>query len=88
MNPSRRPPLPIAPLAILILACAAPAQACSVCFGDPNSSMSQAAVRGVFVLLGVIGLVLGGIATIGGCWIVRAARATPAHRRKSLFLAE
>ncbi|HET7623992.1 MAG TPA: hypothetical protein VFM25_01915 [Verrucomicrobiae bacterium] len=37
--------------------------ACSVCYGDPNSSMSKGLVWGIFVLLGVIVAVLGGIST-------------------------
>lgn len=77
-----------ATLAVVLCASARAAEACSVCFGDPSSSMSQAALRGVLVLLGFVGLVLGGIATVGGCWIIRACRATRAADRKSLFLAE
>ena len=38
------------------------AQACSVCFGDPNSSLSKGAVAGVSVLLLVVLGVLGGVA--------------------------
>lgn len=38
------------------------AQACSVCFGDPNSSLSKGAVAGVGVLLVVVLGVLGFVA--------------------------
>ncbi len=77
-----------------LLASAAPdaARACSVCFGDPESQMAISATRGVLVLLGFIGLVLASIATIGGCWIVRAQRLHAANRdpnsARSLFFSE
>ena len=51
---------------------AVPAAACSVCFGDPESQLTQGAVKGMIVLLGAIGFVLASIAFIGGVWIVRA----------------
>ena len=35
-----------------------PAQACSVCFGDPNSPLVKGAAMGVLVLAGVIGFFL------------------------------
>jgi hypothetical protein len=37
--------------------------ACSVCYGDPDSGMSQGLVWGISVLLGVVLVVLGGIST-------------------------
>jgi hypothetical protein len=37
------------------------AQACSVCFGDPTSSLSKGAIAGVSVLLVIVLGVLGGI---------------------------
>lgn len=77
---------------ILLVLAPDPARACSVCFGDPDSQMTIGAQRGVLILLGFIGLVLGSIATIGGCWIVRANRLHAANRQphsaKSLFLSE
>jgi hypothetical protein len=36
---------------------AAPASACQVCFGDPNSPLTKSAEMGVWFLLGVIVLV-------------------------------
>ncbi len=65
-------------LAILIglasLLIAQPALACSVCFGgDPSSSMNQGVQAGVLVLLGVIGVVLMGFASLFLFWMRRAA---------------
>ena len=56
----------------LLLAVAA--SACSVCFGDPNSSMSQGARAGVLVLLGVVVTVLAGLASLIVFWARRAAK--------------
>ena len=48
----------LASMSLAILVClgallsAQPVLACSVCFGDPNSSMVQGAQAGVLVLLG------------------------------------
>ena len=39
------------------------AQACSVCYGDPESNMSKGLAWGIAVLLGVVVTVLGGIGT-------------------------
>ncbi len=52
---------------------AQPARACSVCFGDPSSGLSQGAQAGMLVLLGVIGVVLTGLASLFGFWMRRAA---------------
>ena len=52
---------------------AQPALACSVCSGDPNSALSQGAQAGMLVLLGVIGVVLTGLASLFGFWMRRAA---------------
>ena len=49
------------------------AQACSVCYGDPNSGMVQGAKAGVLVLLGVVGVVLTGLASLLIFWMRRAA---------------
>ena len=66
------------------------ASACPVCFGDPEAPLVQAAGRGMLVMLGFIGFVLISVATIGGCWIVRAHRLNAADKNgpKSLFLSE
>ena len=65
-------------LAILIglasLLIAQPALACSVCFGgDPGSSMNQGLQAGMLVLLGVVGVVLTGLASLLLFWMRRAA---------------
>ena len=52
---------------------AQPALACSVCAGDPNSALSQGAQAGMLVLLGVIGVVLIGLASVLLFWVRRAA---------------
>ncbi len=66
-------------LALLIglasLLAAQPALACSVCFaGDPSSSMNQGAQAGMLVLLGVVGVVLTGLASLLLFWMRRAAQ--------------
>lgn len=66
-------------LAILIgaglLLIAQPALACSVCAGgDPGASMNQGLRAGMFVLLGVIGAVLTGLASLLLFWMRRAAQ--------------
>ena len=74
MRQNRRPSMPLAILACLgALLSAEPALACSVCYGDPNSAMSQGAQAGVLVLLGVVGVVLTGLASLLVFWMRRAA---------------
>ncbi len=59
-------------LASLLIA--QPALACSVCFGgDPGSSMNQGVQAGMLVLLGVVGVVLTGLASLLLFWMRRAA---------------
>jgi hypothetical protein len=48
------------------------AQACSVCFGDPNSGMSKGIKAGVLLLILVVSGVLGGIASVVISWSRRA----------------
>ena len=66
-------------MASTLLICAAvivsaqPAMACSVCYGDPNSPLSHGAQAGMLVLLGVIGVVLTGLASLLLFWMRRAA---------------
>ena len=50
----------------------AAALACSACWGAPDSPLTQGAKAGVFVLLAVIVLVLGGILSVMILWIKRA----------------
>ncbi len=65
-------------LALLVclaaLLTAQPVLACSVCYGDPNSSLSLGAQAGVLVLLGVVGTVLTGFASMLIFWMRRAAQ--------------
>ena len=56
------------------LAWASPVSACAVCFGDPESPLTKGALMGVYVLVGVVGFVLLGIAATGVCWIQRGRR--------------
>jgi hypothetical protein len=49
------------------------AMACSVCYGDPNSPITKGVEAGVLVLLGVVGTVLFGLASLLLFWVRRAA---------------
>lgn len=53
--------------------------ACAVCFGDPNSPQVQAQNSGIFVLLGVTGLVLTGFVALGIYFVRRARRCRAAE---------
>jgi len=48
--------------------------ACSVCFGDPDSTLTKSVIAGVLVLLGVVGFVLSGIATLIFVWVRRVRK--------------
>ena len=67
-------------LAILLIALASlltaqPALACSVCAGgDPSASMNQGLQAAMLVLLGVVYLLLAGLASLFLFWMRRAAR--------------
>ena len=75
MSQNRRTNLTLAILVCLVvLLSAQPVLACAVCYGDPNSAMAQGAQAGVLVLLGVVGTVLTGIASLLIFWMRRAAR--------------
>ena len=50
------------------------AAACAVCFGSPDSPMTQGAKAGILILLGVIGAVLTWIVAVALFWIRRARR--------------
>jgi hypothetical protein len=62
----------------VLLACAAallnskPALACAVCFGSPDSSLTQGAKAGILILLGVVATVLTWIVAVALFWIRRA----------------
>ncbi len=74
MSRNRLPRMSLAILAGLgVLLSAEPVMACSVCYGDPNSAMAQGARAGVLVLLGVVGVVLLGLASLFIFWMRRAA---------------
>ena len=57
-----------------ILSCSGAAQACAVCFGDPDSATTQGARAGILILLGVVGTVLTWIVGVTLFWIRRARR--------------
>ena len=71
---------------LVILACLAalltaqPGLACPVCLGDPSDPLSQGLRAGMLVLLGVVGVVLTGLASLLLFWMRRAANL----RNKSL----
>jgi len=44
-------------VAVLLIVTVAPAGACAVCFGDPDSAMTQGMNKGIVVLLGVVAAV-------------------------------
>jgi len=74
MSRKRRGSVSLALLVCLAaLLTAQPVLACSVCYGDPNSAMTQGAQAGVLVLLGVVGVVLTGLASLLVFWMRRAA---------------
>jgi len=56
-----------------------PAAACAVCFGDPDSGMARGVVAGVWVLIGVVGFVLTGVAGTGLFWLHRSRVLTRNH---------
>lgn len=50
------------------------AWACAVCFGDGKSNMARAIWPGVYLLLGLIGLVFVPILWMGWTWMRRESR--------------
>ena len=67
-------------VAVTLALRAAPALACSVCYGDPNSPEVKAMQAGILVLLGCIGTVLTGFAGLFLYWFSRSRRLTMAER--------
>ena len=65
----------LAALLCAIVLSPAVAPACSVCYGDPDSSQTKGLMWGIAVLLGVVGTVLGGITT----FFVYLAKKSPAE---------
>ena len=53
------------------------ANACAVCFGDPNSPLTKGIKAGVVLLILVVGGVLGAIASVGISWARRAKALNP-----------
>jgi hypothetical protein len=68
----RRALLPLC--AIILMALPEAAEACSVCFGDPDHPMTKGAVAGVYVMIGFVGFVLTGIISTACFWMVRTRR--------------
>ena len=64
----------LAAFIVSLLATARGAEACAVCFGDPNSPMVKGVMWGVLVLFVIVGFVLVGIAAIGFVWMRRSRR--------------
>jgi hypothetical protein len=56
---------------------AAPAAACAICFGDPNSPITKSAEMGVWFLLAVIVLVEAGFGVFFLVYLRRRARGFP-----------
>ncbi len=79
----------LASVSLAILAClgvllsSQPALACSVCAGDPSSPLNQGLQAGMLVLLGVVYVLLGGLASLFVFWMRRAA-----HQRAQVDAAE
>lgn len=59
---------------VILMLFTRPANACPVCFGDPDSDMAKGAVSGIIVL-GIIAYgTMMGMVGVGVCWFVRARR--------------
>lgn len=69
---------------LLLLLSPRVADACSVCFGDPNAQMTKGAEQGVWFLLGVMVLVQIGFG-IFFFHLRRRARAFPDPRPRPVF---
>ena len=48
--------------------------ACAVCFGSPDSALTQGAKAGILILLGVVGAVLAWVVGVTLYWVRRARR--------------
>ena len=69
-NRMLRPVLAVAILALV--ASATEAGACAVCYGNPESPMTKGIVAGIWVMLGCIGFVLAGFASVFLYWMYRS----------------
>ena len=56
--------------------------ACAVCYGDPSSKLTEGAVAGVGLMIGVVAVVLVGVAGIAVYW-ARRARAVAALEQQT-----
>jgi hypothetical protein len=61
-------------MTIVVLASSAPAFACAVCMGDPQSKLVQGAASGILVMLGVTYALLLGFVGMAVAWFVRSRR--------------
>lgn len=61
-------------IGVVALLSAQPALACAVCYGEPGSPMALGVQAGVLVLLGVVSVVLVGVASLLIFWMRRASR--------------
>ncbi len=68
------PSVQLALITLFVCTTVEQASACAVCFGDPESRMAKGVVAGVLVLVGVIGMVLLGVASMGVWWMLRSRR--------------
>ena len=73
----RRAVQAVAALGSVVAALPSAAWACSVCFGDPESSMAKGAVAGVATLFGVVAFMLCSIAGVALFWVQRGRRMNP-----------
>lgn len=69
--------LPI--FAVLLFLAGTPAEACSVCMGANGSALGEAANGAIFVMLGVLGFVLGLIVLAGYTVVKRGRMPMPPH---------
>lgn len=63
---------PVFPACLFTLLTSRSALACAVCFGSPDSSLTQGARAGILILMGVIATVLTGIVAVALFWVRRA----------------
>jgi hypothetical protein len=65
-------PIALSLAAVATLLLRSDADACAVCFGNPDSPMTKSMVAGIWVLLGCIVSLLVGFAGTFGYWIYRS----------------
>lgn len=68
-----RPVLVVALAALVVLVVGATeAGACAVCYGNPQSPMVKGIAAGIWVMLGCIGFILAGFASVFLYWVYRS----------------